>query len=1081
MKIKSFQTICCALIMLAGTYSLNAQQQTIDLSGAWQVSLETKSTATIEKTKGTIQLPSSLAEQGFGIQTQGADTGVLTPKYKYIGTALYSKTIYIPKSWENKAIELFLERVLWSSKVSVDGHLISEQDALGTPHIHSLGKLSPGKHTLSIAVNNEMIHNIGDKGHAYSDFTQGIWNGMVGKLELRMNPDIRIKQIRTFPILDKEQVKIELLIQGIKKTKAKVAITIMEVGQTKTILETTRKVDVIDGEHTVELFLNTENRLKKWNEFKPVTYLLKTELTTKKNKALKETEFGYLEIGHNGTQITINDKPVFLRGNLDCVHFPLTGYPSTKVADWERIFKKHKEYGLNHVRFHSWCPPEAAFKAANRIGIYLQVEASVWIDSWMNTDMSAIGRPEMDTKGRPVGLGKDASRDAFVIKEMNRVVNTYGNHPSFTMFCIGNELGSSNFDVTKEWISELKAHDPRRLYAASTARTITESDDYNVTHYIPNIGHTRGLRGARTDWDFEEVYAQMNIPILAHEIGQWPVYPSWKEIDKYTGVFQARNFQQFKAVAEKNGIAEQAEDFKMASGALNQIMYKYEIESFLRTKSCAGIQLLSMQDYQGQGEALVGWLDTFWDSKGITTSEKFKQHSNETVPLLRIPKFIWSSNETLSAKIQVSHYGQHPIKSGTVLVTVQNDTGNKVFEKRMNPIDFSVGSLMNIGTIQVPLSKITKAERLSITLTVENTDFKNSWNIWVYPKALPKLDFKDNPDVLISTKMDAKTITALEKGKKVLLLAYNLGTEKNSVPVNYYPLYWSLTFFPGQGKTSIGMLFNKEHEVFKYFPTDFHSDWQWQPFEKNTKAFVLNSLPKSYKPLAQVIDDFHLNNKQGTIFELAVGKGKLLVCGYNLQQLNHPAANQLEYSLLKYLKSDSFKPTTQVSQKFLKELFPLDPLAENVTTVKKSGNTLLKVLCGGATQKKGSEIPWKKSNDSILVQAKNTDYKIISGNISNDEQGKFWSDKEMSVSITCPNGILGSLYIRFDDSQKLSREGIIEFEGRKIRLEPHAEKEGKWIKFHVMREDSNDGVLLLKMKATSESNLKVSQLILETK
>lgn len=1053
---------------------MNGQQRTIDLSGEWQVTLNTEVTSDFEKVKGSIQLPSSLAEQGYGIKTEGSDSGVLTPKYKYIGVATYSKTIIIPKAWNNKEVELFLERVLWSSTVAIDGTTISMQDALGTPHIHNLGRLSSGKHTLSVAVNNEMIHNIGDKGHAYSDFTQGIWNGIVGKLELQVNDDTRIIQIRTFPLLESEQLNVEISIKGIEKAKSEVLITIHEVGNFESILEKKSKIHLMDGEQKINILIDTKGLLKKWNEFEPNTYVLNAHLKSNKYEDWKETEFGYLKIGHDGTRITINDEPVFLRGNLDCVHFPLTGYPSTKIADWERIFKAHKDYGLNHVRFHSWCPPEAAFKAANRVGIYLQAEASVWIDSWMNTDMKAIGRPEMDTQGHPVGLGKNKKRDDFVIEEMSRVVNTYGNHPSFTMFCIGNELGSSNFDITKNWISELKAYDPRRLYSASTARTVTESDDYNVTHYLPNIGHTRGLKGARTDWDFEEVYSQMNIPILAHEIGQWPVYPSWKEIDKYTGVFKARNFQKFKNVAEKNGVAHQSEEFKMASGALNQIMYKYEIESFLRTKSCAGIQLLSMQDYQGQGEALVGWLDAFWDSKGITTSEKFKQHSNETVPLLRIPKFIWTSEETLNADIQVSHYGQYAIKQATVLATIKTDSGKVLYEKRMNPLDIPVGSLISIGSLQMPLYELTKAERLTITIAIVNTTFKNTWNVWVYPELAPKSQLEE--DIIVSTEMDLETMNALENGKKVLLLAYNLGTKSNSVAINYYPLYWSLTFFPGQGKTSIGMLFQEDHAAFEHFPTSFHSDWQWEPFKKNTRAFILNNLPKKYKPIAQVIDDFHLNNKEGSIFELAIGSGKLLVCGYNLNQLVTPGARQLEYSLLEYLKSDSFSPNTQVSMEYIKELFPLDLRAENVNSTNDSGTTILEVRPGESINEELAQVVWERNKDSILVQGTETDYKLVSGHISSTEQGKVWTGKEISINLSCPNGILGSFYILFDDSEKLGREGILEFEGRKVRLGPHASQEGKWIKFHVMREDSNDGKLTLKANTISGTNLRIRQI-----
>lgn len=298
----------------------------------------------------------------------------------------------------------------------------------------------------------------------------------------------------------------------------------------------------------------------------------------KKQFDSREIEFGFREVSHSNSKILVNGKPVFLRGNLDCVHFPLTGYPSCKVEDWEKIFRIYKDYGLNHVRFHSWCPPEAAFIAADRLGIYIQAE-TIWIDWWMSSEQK--DRPEMNTKGYPQGLGKNPSADRYVQQELTRMIDAYGNHPSFVMQCIGNELGNSDFEVMESWMKPLKEKDSRRLYSVSTARKIMPVDQYMATHYINGLGSARGLKGgASTSWDFEDVYSKSNIPVLSHEIGQWPVYPRWSEIKKYKGVLKARNFEEFREQARKNKIEEQNEEFVAASGALNQIMYKYEIESF---------------------------------------------------------------------------------------------------------------------------------------------------------------------------------------------------------------------------------------------------------------------------------------------------------------------------------------------------------------------------------------------------------------------------------------------------------------------------------------------------------------------
>ncbi|WP_186755232.1 glycoside hydrolase family 2 TIM barrel-domain containing protein [Echinicola salinicaeni] len=1069
------------ILLFALAISFSALAQKIDLSGQWDVNLiKTDSSSEYfregSKTKGKIQLPGSLAENGFGLKTTGSDFGVLTPAFKYIGEAEYSREIIIPETWKDKELTLLLERVLWQSKVFIDGQKMGTADALGTPHYHDLGQLSPGKHTLTIRINNDMIHNIGDKGHAYGEYTQSIWNGIVGKIELRAHDLSAISQLRTFPNTADDHLDLNIIVDAEKAEKAKFEISITQIGHKEPVFQSTLHQRLQTGTQELNIPLSLNGALKKWNEFDPTVYTLEVRLKTRKFEDLAETEFGFVNYSHDGTHVLVNGEPVFLRGNLDCVHFPLTGYSSAKVEDWERIFKIYKDYGLNHVRFHSWCPPEAAFKAANRIGIYMQAEASIWIDWWMSVDNTERGRPEMNTKGFPQGLGKDPERDAFVVAEMNRVVDEYGNHPSFSMFCIGNELGNSDFDIMKEWVADLKAKDPRHLYAVSTARTITEVDQYNATHYIKGVGRTRGLNGPHTDWDFEDIYSQMDIPIIAHEIGQWPVYPSWSEIDQYTGVLKARNFMEFKEMAEKNGIAHQADDFKMASGALNQIMYKYETESFLRTKSCAGVQLLSMQDYQGQGEALIGWLDAHWESKGITTPEKFREHFDETVPLLRMKKFVWESGETFNASAQLSHFGQFDIPKGEIQVNITDNSGKSIHQENWPITNIKRGSLNDIGKIEFSLKNIHTAQKLNIALSLVGTTFKNSWDIWVYPTKLP---VPSEDEIIITDQMDSASYAALEAGKKVLLIANQLGTEENSVNLSFYPLYWSLTFFPGQGKTNIGMLIKDQHPALANFPTDYHSNWQWESISKGAKGFILNNTPKSFQPIVQVVDDFHRNNKEGAIFEFAVGKGKLLVSGFDIQNTDLPVAKQLRYSLVEYMKSPDFAPSSQVDITYLSSLFPKIPVAEEEQTDGQYNNIILRVNAGENATEKNTSLPWSTAQDHVINIAENLSYKVKATGVWKDNKGSAWHGKEITLEIKVPDGILGSFYVLFDDWNNQGRDGFLTFEGRKVRLGKHHEEGGKWVKFHIMREDSNDGKIILKANVTNGGNLMISEMIID--
>jgi hypothetical protein len=598
---------------------------------------------------------------------------------------------------------------------------------------------------------------------------------------------------------------------------------------------------------------------------------------------------------------------------------------------------------MNHVRYHSWCPPEAAFTAADEMGIYLLPEV-LWIDGWMI-------RRGKNTPGRPKGVGKgDRTIDQYVRAEMRRMMNTYGNHPSFVLFAIGNELGSSNFKVMGEWIKEEKERDPRRLYAASTARTITPYCDFSDTHNIPGIGKVVNSLGVpHTDWNYQRSYGRAGVPIIAHELGQMPVYPDWKEIDKYTGPVRARNFERFKAKAEKNGIGDQSADLRKASGAMNRIVYKNEMEAQLRSAGCAGVSWLSLQDFPGQGEALVGWLDTFYESKGIVSPQEFRRYSAPSVPLARFKKYVWSNAETFSATIQLSYWGQKELSNVTTEWTLKNG-GRKLAAGNFQAAGIPVGTVHTFGNISCDLKEITKAAVLNLEVSVKGTDAANDWNLWVFP-AMDSAE-KEPANVLV-TDSPGKAWQELQNGGRVLLTANRFGNTKYAA---WLPLFWSATYFRGQNRITLGALVQSEHPAFDLFPTDGHLDWQWHGICAGARGFIMNNQPESYKPIVQPVSDYHFSDKLGSIFEFKTMQGgRLLVCGYNITknlEKNH-AARQLRKSLLAYASGDKFKPDTNISRKGFEKYFPIKDKAPTAKLPKNFENAVLYVRAGANHPEKG--------------------------------------------------------------------------------------------------------------------------------
>lgn len=1040
------------LSMLLASASNALAQQQISLAGKWRFALDADSLGykqnwsnrTLDK---EITLPGTTDQAHYGTKTTGSDYGILTRAYKYIGPAWYQKDITIPENWKGQNTTLFLERVLWESKVYVDGKLNSTLSPLYTAHQHNLGQIKPGKHTLTICINNDLVHNIGDKGHGYTEYTQSIWNGIVGKIELQSHPEIAIEMVKAYPLLDKGQLDVTVSLTSAKKGKAIIrAVLTDQKGQTVKAFQ--KGVTFSEQQKSFQLSLPNLKNLKPWDEFTPNLYNLEVSVTQNGKSDSHKQQIGFRKVETNQHQILLNNHPIFVRGNLDCVHFPLTGYPSTKVADWERIFNLYKAYGLNTVRFHSWCPPEAAFVAADKLGIYIQAEV-IWLDWWMAAPRKE--RPEMDTKGFPQGLGKNPSADAFVQAEMQRIIDVYGNHPSFLFFGIGNELGNSDFSVMETWLKKIKDQDHRRLYAVSTARKITPTDDYNVTHNIPNVGGTYGNTMNSVGTRFEQNYSKANIPTIAHELGQYPIYPEWTEINKYTGVLKPRNLEGFKQMAEKNGIVGQDKKFHQASGALQRLLYKNLIENILLAQSSSGYQLLSMTDYAGQGEALIGWLDSFWDSKGTTSPQQFNQYANVVVPAISTKSFVYGANSNIDFKIYVRNNFNKAI-DGPVTWKFTDKTGKTVASGATKVQEFDLGKLTMVDSVSISTNIFPKTSgQYTLELSLANGQYKNTWAFFVFNKN----EKTTAGNVLVTDHWDANVDETLAKGGKVLLKANRLGTNTSAHSIYFSPLFWSASFFPGQDNETLGSYIENSHPALAKFPTENYTNWQWQVASAKGRYFDLSAMPKSYQPIVQPVSDFHFNKKLGSIFETKVGKGSLLVCGYDLD-LDNPSSQQLYTSLLSYAKSEKFKPQNSLPTAALKKVLEEVPTAE---ASKPLPNQFKDASLFVKTGAKATGEKWTAQADEIL-NAKG--YTFTTSGVSIYQ--KVWDMRNGIIDVKPPQGLKGYVYLHFVNPDKKKTNGVVTIEGRELRI-GEIPAEGKWIKVFMMREDTNDGQVKINIKA----------------
>jgi len=949
------------LIALAFILLGNAQShaQSISLAGQWRFKIDAKDEGLNGKWYTSvlperITLPGSMAEnlKGDDITLKTKWTGSiydssyffhprlakyrkpdnikipfwLTPAKHYTGAAWYQKDIEIPANWKDKRIVLSLEYPHSETRVWVDDIEIGTRFTFVVAQQFELpANLKAGKHTITLLIDNRIkAINVGQDSHSLTDHTQGNWNGVVGEMTLTAGSPVYFEDIQVYPNLKNKsaKVKIQLKANAGQSGAGKIILSATTFN-TKNILQVkpvTAAYQLNNGQGSLEINLPMGDKIATWDEFDPALYRLTATLISKDGKKeIKNVQFGMREFKAVGRSFEINGRPVFLRGTVNNCEFPLTGYPSMDVAAWVRIFKISKAHGLNHMRFHSFCPPEAAFIAADQIGFYLQPEGP----SWANHG-SSIG------DGKPI--------DQFIYDETNRMAKKYGNYASFCMLAYGNEPRGRQVEYLTKFNDYWKAKDSRRLYTGASVGgswPVIPNNEFMVRAGARGLDWGRKPESIST---YAKQIEQFNVPFVAHEMGQYCAFPNFDEIKKYTGVYRAKNFELFQEDLKDHDMADQAHAFLMASGKLQALCYKNEIEKALRTPNYNGYQLLSLNDYPGQGTALVGVLDAFWDEKGYITAKEFKRFSNSTVPLLKLSKFVFTNDETLTAAVEVAHFGKAPIENAKLSWTLKKESGAVVAKGDFASKTLPVTNCISIGELKVPLNTITAATKLNLEILINGTEFANDWNIWVYPAKLPEV----KNEVYYCTSLDDKAKAILAEGGSVFLNAAGKVVKGKEVVQTFLPVFWNTSWFKMRPPHTLGILCDPKQAAFANFPTDDHSDMQWWEIVNKSQVMNLEDFPSGFKPLVQPIDTWFLNRRLAMVFEAKVGKGKLLVSSANLgpDLTGTPAAQQLYYSLQQYMDSGQFNPKFDVALSIVQDIFETPSKLQFETFTKDSPDEL---------------------------------------------------------------------------------------------------------------------------------------------
>lgn len=927
-------------------WGLGVYGQIINLSGKWSFETDSDDKGIMEQwqcrnLKDSIALPGAMHAQGKGNEVtantkwySGALSAIwythpmyakyrekgnvkifdfLQPGFYYVGPAWYSREILVPDDFRNKHIVLTLERVHWESTLFINSKKVGDNLGLGTMHEYDVTDyLLPGKNKLTLRVNNAKVVDTGRIPHSTSDQTMAAWNGIIGEMKITARDRIWIDEVQVYPQIGRRKTLAKLKIGNktgkVQKMKIKASLDCYNTPEPYSEKPLTKTFTVgSDGFSEVELELPLSEKMQLWDEFFPSLYKLTLALHSGKLKDETSVSFGMREVGVQDKRITLNGTKRWIRANLYCGEAPLDGLPSVDVKWWKRVFLKHKEYGHNAVRFHSWCPPKAAFVAADEIGIYLQPEVGEW--SAVYTD----------------------KQEHFINEEAERMIRQYGNFASFLFMAMGNESSADTLRM-RRFLVKQKADGRRLVSGKMNGRPDLPEADFYVTHSIKgkNMRHHIGWPPTPqnnllfhikpgTNYDYDEAMSQYGKPFFSHEVGQYCVFPDFEaELPKYTGSMKATVLEIQKDQLEERGMSHLAPVFTKATGEWQMRLLKAEYEALLRTPDIAGFHSLSLQDFTGQGTAPVGVLDAFWDEKKHVRAADFRRFCDSTVVLARIPSILLASGDKFSAGIEICHFGVHPLKNATLIYDIRDEQGNVYHEGkiRMPEID-NHSSNQSVGHVVMEKSFPDKAAKYFFNVNIQGTSVSNQWEFWVFPENVEA----QQKDIVIVHEMDENTIRLLKDGGKVLWLA-DRSKLKGKLPLCFASIYWT-AFGLNEGESMCNSIVcNPAHPLFDGFPMEMHSNWQWWDVLRYANPMVLDefgayvAFPKEYQPLLQVVDSWKINRKLALLAECRVGKGRLMMSSidFTTDMDERMVSRNLYAKILDYMNSEHFSPEFELTE-----------------------------------------------------------------------------------------------------------------------------------------------------------------------
>lgn len=909
------------------------------LAGTWNVNINGKNYDAV--------IPGTLDENCIGgkdelllkkegrefVKAKGPVTGRLSRKYFYMGEAVYSRTVSAEllegiAPGKRVFLEVTRSRAL---SLFVDGERIEAlRGTLVTPYIFELtGRLKEDSR-LELVCDNT-YKNMPASGILYSsaatDETQTNWNGLIGNIGLNIVPETFIEGLRVYPKKDKVEFVADVSFGS--KFSGKLLVKSNALAEPAEVPVEAGKCEDLEVRISD---IGLREDVIKWDEYEGNLYECEAVLFDSNGIRVHSItrNFGIRDFGHDDEgRLTINERRFFLRGEANCAEFPEEGHWPMETERWLDIMEKYKSYGINCVRFHSHCPPEAAFEAADRVGMMVQPELSHW---------------------NPVDAFLPEHSYEYYKKELSEIIKSYANHPSFVMLTLGNELHSTEDGVSKmeSLLNLARSLDTTRLYAWGSNNfygekgTHGKSDFYTSSDFRGNMlrATSAGMKGHINEeypsaaHNYSELCGEIRKeysgPVFGFEVGQYEILPDFDEIEEFKGISDPVNYKIIRKRAEEKGEAQNWKKYVEACGENALMCYREEVEAVLRTPEMSGLSLLGIQDFPGQGTALVGMMNSHMEPKpyGFAAPERFQSFFSPVLPMLILPKYTYTFNEIFSCDLILANYGKEDLAGSFEIEVTEVKSGVSVMHQMMESRIFPMGEVTTAGKVGIRFSMLKKSlyelgiaqdEGVALKISVymkggDKAVASNSYKIWVYPDITPV-----RPAGVHETKvLDEEAVGVLARGGIVYLIP---DPSKESLPhsikAQFSTDFWSVGTFDFQ-EGGMGQFIDEKHPIFKKFPTKSHSEWQWWPMALQRAVFV----PGGLKCIVKEMDSYSYLRPMAQLFECRCLSGRVLFSSMGLGNLQkYPEAKALSYAIYSYLESEDFCPENVLEIEELKALF----------------------------------------------------------------------------------------------------------------------------------------------------------------